>query len=168
MNTRIQQPDTGNNNHVGRSAESPVVTNIDPLTNLVRKEYEALQEFAHILLKEKDAILSFSLSDIEQINSAKRDIINRITSIKKERAAIMQSADMNKSLQDDMCRHLTRATKQTIQEIRTSLRRNAKLLSLSADHVKSAMECIIKAINRAQPTYGKQMKLKPILFSRRV
>lgn len=169
MNTRTLQPDTRNNHHVDQSG-SPVVAvaDIDPLANLVCKEHEALQELLQILRKEKDAILSFSLPDIKQVNNEKKDVINRIASLGTERTALMRSIDVNKPLRDDRYRHLARATKQTVQEVRTSLRRNARLLSLSADHVKSAMECIIKAINKAQPTYGKQTKLKSILFSRRV
>jgi hypothetical protein len=166
MKTKVQWPDK-EGNHIEQPVELPVETDVNPFINMARKEYGALREFAQVLLRERDAILSFSSTDIVWANNEKKDIIGKLTSLRTERIALMQPADKNKSSKNDEYRLLTKAIKQTMREVRTSLRRNDKLLSLSANHVKTAIECIIGAINRASPVYGKQVKLKPILVSRR-
>ena len=156
------------NNDTDQSMQLTFTADGDAIVEMARKEYEALKDLVRILAREKEAILSFSLQDIRKVNDDKEDVARRLASLRTERNALMECVGKNEALRNDSYLFLIKAIKQVSREVRTSLKRNAKLLSLSANRVKSDIECVVDAINRSLPTYGKRAPLKPILFSGRV
>lgn len=156
------------NGYDDRPEGPSVMAEKDPLAEIAEKEHEVLRELIRLLDREKRAITTLSLGGIVELNNEKERVVLKLASLKIEREKLMVSAGKGKTCQKDVYLLHTPAMKKTILETKAALNTNARLLSLSASRVGSAIETIVRFINRASPAYGKKAKLNPILFSRRV
>lgn len=133
---------------------------------IMEKENKTLKDFLKILKGERDAIISFSLEGIIQENNRKEELIRRLEYLKTEKEKVFTAADRENFTQGEAWKSLSRDIERTMEEVRTAMEKNRKLLSFSIDHVKSSIENVVSFINRA--AYGKIKQERISLFSSKV
>lgn len=139
----------------------------DALTEITRKELVVLKEFLKALKEERDAIISFSLEGIIRENNRKEEILKRLEDIEMEKEKLLAAqTDIESVTGSDAFRTLRRGLEHTMDEVKSALEKNMKLLSFSMDHVKSSMDHIISFLNNA--TYGRKKQSLSVLFSREI
>ncbi|OPY80772.1 MAG: FlgN protein [Syntrophorhabdus sp. PtaU1.Bin153] len=140
------------------------------LTEITRKELVILKEFLKVLREERDAIISFSLEGIIRENNRKEEILKRLEDLEREKEKILAAmTDMESTTGSDVFRTLRSGLEHTMEEVKSMLEKNMKLLSFSMDHVKSSMDHIVGFLNNNNAaTYGVKRQGLSVLLSREI
>jgi len=137
------------------------------LLEITRKELAILKEFLKVLREERDAIISFSLEGIIRENNRKEEILKRLEDLELEKEKILAAmTDIESTTRSDVFKALRSGLERTMEEVKSTLQKNMKLLSFSMDHVKSSMDHIIGFLNNA--TYGRKKQSLSVLLSREI
>jgi flagellar biosynthesis/type III secretory pathway chaperone len=135
---------------------------------IARQEQKALKEFLEVLQDERDAIISFSLEGIIRQNNRKEQILKKLEFLKSEKDRLIESmTDKEDFLQSRAWRSLVPELEHALEEVKSAVKKNMRLLSFSIDHVKSSIEHIVGFINgSSSPAYGKKQEQASILLSK--
>lgn len=139
----------------------------DTLLDITKKELSTLRQFLKVLKEERDAIISFSLEGIIRENNRKEELLRRLEYLEAEKEALLGAVpDREALLRMESFQPLRREIHHVMEEVKTALEKNMKLLSFSMDHVRSSIENIVGFLNKS--TYGTKREKISLLLSREI
>lgn len=139
----------------------------DTLLDITKKELSTLRQFLKVLKEERDAIISFSLEGIIRENNRKEELLRRLEYLEAEKEALLGTVpDREALLGMESFQPLRREIHHVMEEVKTALEKNMKLLSFSMDHVRSSIENIVGFLNKS--TYGTKREKISLLLSREI